>query len=92
MSKVQELERYVTDDIERNGVRLLELEKKLVGAYRDAVRISCTIAQLDILTLSLCRPLATSWKKRVSSKRTRRRKLALSLCMYPALPVYSNLN
>lgn len=40
VSKVQELERYVTDDIERNGVRLLELEKKLVNAYREAVRSS----------------------------------------------------
>ncbi|KAJ3503523.1 hypothetical protein NMY22_g18220 [Coprinellus aureogranulatus] len=35
VSKVQEMERYITDDIERNGTRLLELEKKLVNAYRE---------------------------------------------------------
>jgi len=34
-SKVQDLERYISDDIERYGSRLGELEKKLVGAYRE---------------------------------------------------------
>jgi transcriptional activator SPT7 len=37
ISQVQELEKYVSDDIERYGGRLLELEKKLVGAYRESV-------------------------------------------------------
>ncbi|KAL0573610.1 Transcriptional activator spt7 [Marasmius crinis-equi] len=36
MSKVQDLDRYVTDDVERYGSRLGDLEKKLVGAYREA--------------------------------------------------------
>ncbi|KAF5322499.1 hypothetical protein D9619_002195 [Psilocybe cf. subviscida] len=34
-SKIQDLERYISDDVERYGVRLGELEKKLVGAYRE---------------------------------------------------------
>ncbi|KIM36888.1 hypothetical protein M413DRAFT_448819 [Hebeloma cylindrosporum] len=34
-SKIQDLERYIKDDIERYGARLGELEKKLVGAYRE---------------------------------------------------------
>ncbi|KAF8176920.1 hypothetical protein BJ912DRAFT_986398 [Pholiota molesta] len=34
-SKVQDIERYISDDIERYGTRLGELEKKLVGAYRE---------------------------------------------------------
>ncbi|PPR05625.1 hypothetical protein CVT24_002811 [Panaeolus cyanescens] len=34
-AKVQDLERYIKDDIERHGARLGELEKKLVGAYRE---------------------------------------------------------
>ncbi|KAF8815964.1 hypothetical protein BYT27DRAFT_6482270 [Phlegmacium glaucopus] len=34
-SKVQDLERYISDDIERYGSRLGELEKKIVGAYRE---------------------------------------------------------
>ena len=36
-SKVQDLERYISDDVERYGARLSELEKKLVGAYRELV-------------------------------------------------------
>ena len=39
--QVYELERYIRDDVERYGVRLKELEKKLVGAYRDVVSIAC---------------------------------------------------
>ncbi|KAF4620397.1 hypothetical protein D9613_001187 [Agrocybe pediades] len=34
-SKIQDLERYISDDIERYGSRLGELEKKLVTAYRE---------------------------------------------------------
>ncbi|KAF7783329.1 hypothetical protein Agabi119p4_2705 [Agaricus bisporus var. burnettii] len=34
-SKVQDLERYIRDDVERYSSRLNELEKKIVGAYRD---------------------------------------------------------
>ncbi|KAJ2917713.1 hypothetical protein MD484_g2706, partial [Candolleomyces efflorescens] len=36
VSQVSELEKFVSDDIERYGSRLLELEKKLVGAYRES--------------------------------------------------------
>ena len=38
-SKVQDLERYISDDVVRYGSRLGDLEKKLVGAYREAVRV-----------------------------------------------------
>ena len=36
-SKIQDLERYITDDIKRHGTRLSDLERKLVNAYRDSV-------------------------------------------------------
>ncbi|KAG5635234.1 hypothetical protein H0H81_011966 [Sphagnurus paluster] len=35
-SKIQDLERYISDDVERYGARLLDLEKKLVTAYRES--------------------------------------------------------
>ncbi|KAJ6592683.1 hypothetical protein B0H19DRAFT_1245522 [Mycena capillaripes] len=35
ISRVQDLERYISDDVERYGARLGDLEKKLVGAYRE---------------------------------------------------------
>lgn len=34
---MQDLERYIKDDVERYGARLGDLEKKLVGAYRETV-------------------------------------------------------
>lgn len=36
VTRIQDLERYVKDDVERHGSRLNDLEKKLVGAYREA--------------------------------------------------------
>jgi hypothetical protein len=36
-SKVQDLERYISDDVDRYGARPSELEKKLVGAYGELV-------------------------------------------------------
>jgi transcriptional activator SPT7 len=36
-SQVQDLEQYIFNDIERYGLRLGELEKKIVGAYRETV-------------------------------------------------------
>jgi hypothetical protein len=38
-TKIQDLERYIKDDVVRYGSRLGDLEKKLVGAYRDAVSL-----------------------------------------------------
>lgn len=38
-TRVNELERYISDDILRNGNRLADLEKKLLNAYEEAVRI-----------------------------------------------------
>ncbi|TFK33829.1 hypothetical protein BDQ12DRAFT_727456 [Crucibulum laeve] len=35
-SKIQDMERYIRDDVERYGSRLGELEKKLAGAYRES--------------------------------------------------------
>lgn len=40
ISRVQDVERYISDDVERHGTRLGDLEKKLVGAYREVVRLS----------------------------------------------------
>jgi len=48
-SKVQELERYISDDVERHGTRLVDLEKKLVSAYRESV---CYLLYRDILGLT----------------------------------------
>lgn len=39
-SKIQELERHISDDVERYGARLGDLEKKLVSAYRETVCLS----------------------------------------------------
>ncbi|GJJ08595.1 hypothetical protein Clacol_002814 [Clathrus columnatus] len=39
ISEIQDLERYIKDDIIRYGVRLTELEKKLVGAYREVTSV-----------------------------------------------------
>jgi transcriptional activator SPT7 len=36
-SKIQNLERYIKDDVIRHGSRLADLEKKLVGAYDNLV-------------------------------------------------------
>lgn len=36
---MNELERYISDDILRNGNRLADLEKKLLNAYEEAVGI-----------------------------------------------------
>ncbi|KAI6007732.1 hypothetical protein F5J12DRAFT_830397 [Pisolithus orientalis] len=35
-TRIQDLERYIKDDIVRHGARLVELEKKLENAYREA--------------------------------------------------------
>jgi len=42
-SKVQDLEKYIKDDVIRYGHRLTELEKKLEGAYREAVSFNVSI-------------------------------------------------
>ncbi|KAJ7454601.1 hypothetical protein B0H11DRAFT_261161 [Mycena galericulata] len=39
ISRVQDLERYISDDVERYGARLGDLEKKLVGAYREVTAV-----------------------------------------------------
>ncbi|OAX33132.1 hypothetical protein K503DRAFT_794579 [Rhizopogon vinicolor AM-OR11-026] len=39
ITKIQDLERYIKDDVVRHGARLVDLEKKLVGAYREAVEV-----------------------------------------------------
>ncbi|KAK7472167.1 Transcriptional activator spt7 [Stygiomarasmius scandens] len=38
-AKVQDLERYIKDDVERYGGRLGELERKIIGAYREATAV-----------------------------------------------------
>ena len=42
-TQVNELERYIKDDILRNGSRLADLEKKLINAYEEVV---CTCPSL----------------------------------------------
>ena len=37
ITRINDLERYVKDDVVRYGGRLAELEKKLANAYREAV-------------------------------------------------------
>ncbi|KAG0701178.1 hypothetical protein DFH29DRAFT_990202 [Suillus ampliporus] len=39
VTRIQDLERYIKDDIVRHGSRLVDLEKKLVGAYREATQV-----------------------------------------------------
>ncbi|KAG1836339.1 hypothetical protein C8R48DRAFT_782978 [Suillus tomentosus] len=39
IAKIQDLELYIKDDVIRHGSRLINLEKKLVGAYRKAVEL-----------------------------------------------------
>jgi transcriptional activator SPT7 len=36
-TKVQDLERYITDDVEKYGNKLSELERKLQAAYQEQV-------------------------------------------------------
>ncbi|THU83478.1 hypothetical protein K435DRAFT_831483 [Dendrothele bispora CBS 962.96] len=38
-SRIQDLERYISDDVERYGSRLGDLEKKIIGAYREATAV-----------------------------------------------------
>ncbi|KAF9235279.1 hypothetical protein BU15DRAFT_89630 [Melanogaster broomeanus] len=38
-TKIQDLERYIKDDVIRHGARLVDLEKKLVGAYHEATSV-----------------------------------------------------
>ncbi|KIK92999.1 hypothetical protein PAXRUDRAFT_26504 [Paxillus rubicundulus Ve08.2h10] len=39
ITKIQDLERYIKDDVVRHGARLADLEKKLVSAYREATSV-----------------------------------------------------
>ncbi|KAJ7776048.1 hypothetical protein DFH07DRAFT_74082 [Mycena maculata] len=39
IARPQDLERYISDDVERYGARLGDLEKKLVGAYREVTAV-----------------------------------------------------
>jgi transcriptional activator SPT7 len=39
VTRIQDLERYIKDDVVRHGSRLIDLEKKLVGAYREATQV-----------------------------------------------------
>ena len=47
VSEVQDLERYIADDVERYGTRLADNETKLVRAYRD--RVSVPLQCLGVL-------------------------------------------
>ena len=84
-SKIQDLERYISDDIERYGARLTELDKKLVSAYTDLVCLSL-IHQFDArILITINRRLARFWTTRHCSRKIRRRWerwLCMSLIYY----------
>lgn len=47
ITEVQDLDRYVHDDVLRYGTRMGELEKKLVNAYAEAVSLfNCFVCKL----------------------------------------------
>jgi hypothetical protein len=54
-AKIQELERHISDDVERYGTRLGDLEKKLISAYRETV--CCLLSQVILGLIVLCRLL-----------------------------------
>lgn len=58
-TKIQDLERYIKDDVVRYGGRLGDLEKKLVGAYRDVVSVVCAFVVAYVLLTVYLRLLWT---------------------------------
>lgn len=52
ITRINDLERYIKDDVIRYGGRLSELEKKLANAYQEAVSPAILIRLLSLLTLS----------------------------------------
>jgi transcriptional activator SPT7 len=60
-TKIQDLERYIKDDVVRYGGRLGDLEKKLVGAYRDIVSAICIHGSICRLTAHFRLP----WRPRL---------------------------
>jgi hypothetical protein len=78
---VNELERYIKDDILRNGSRLADLEKKLINAYEDIVRASCipAIMRLTRCFRRLMKPGMTTHFSALKKKRTKKANLS---CMF----------
>ena len=50
ITRVQNLESYIQDDVVRYGARLGDLEKKLVGAYREAVSVFVSSGSFPLLS------------------------------------------
>lgn len=52
ITEVADLDRYVQDDVVRHGVRMGELEKKLVNAYAEAVcHVVSTLRNLTLIQI-----------------------------------------
>ncbi|KAG1906739.1 uncharacterized protein F5891DRAFT_1182151 [Suillus fuscotomentosus] len=49
VTRIQDLERYIKDNVVRHELRLVDLEKKLVGAYRETVKTQVEILNDDAL-------------------------------------------
>lgn len=43
ITHIRDIERYITEDVVRYGNRLTDLEKKLVNAYREVVRLTVNL-------------------------------------------------
>ncbi len=78
-SKVQELERHISDDIERYGGRLSDLEKKLVSAYRETVCLSFRIKVVICLTQTH-RQQGRCWKMKACLRKKAMERRAHWLC------------
>ena len=73
VSEVQDLERYIADDVERYGTRLADNETKLVRAYRDRVSVLPQYSVISLILLPRSPPPTASSSTRVSSTRTKTR-------------------
>lgn len=60
------MERYIKDDVVRYGARLVDLEKKLVGAYRDSVIIPYSPFYAYLTNVHLHRRLLKLWMTMLS--------------------------
>lgn len=80
-SKVQDLERYIFEDVDRYGTRLGELDKKLVSAYRETVRDYAFWLVYGSL-IRYHRLQENYWKTKGYSKRKTRKRPVLLQCAF----------
>ena len=75
VSEVQDLERYIADDVERYGTRLADNESKLVRVYRDRVSVPLQCLGVLLTWVSRSPPPTASSSTRASSTRTKTTKI-----------------